>query len=900
MHPANLSISEAFKSLDSSLDGLASAEAARRLAEYGENRLDEIGGRAEWKRLATEFTHFFAIILWIAAALSFFAEARAPGEGMWQLGVAIVAVILINGSFSYWQEYRAEKAIDALRKLLPQFVKVVRDGRLELRPSEQLVPGDLVVLEAGDNVPADCRLIEGHGIRVNAATITGDSLPQARDAEDSVSVAGAAALDATNVLLAGTALVSGEGRALVFATGMHTEFGRIAHLTQTADKTESHLQLEIARLSRLVAIFATTLGAVFFVLGWWLGLPFWANLMFAIGIIVANVPEGLLPTVTLSLAMATQRMAKRNALIRHLPAVETLGSTTVICSDKTGTLTQNRMAVRAFFWNGVLRDLGTDLPQCDNLLANVASCHNLKQEATSGRGRWLGDPMEVALVEFAARHGCRAGELHVIGERPFDGERRRMSVIIARDDERWLYCKGAPESVLPLCVAVEQDGRVLALDKQALHAASEAQQTMADQGLRVLAFACRRLRDDEKPEDAAEADLVFCGLIGLYDPPRAEVPAAIARCRSAGIKVIMVTGDHPHTAVAIAREIGLVQGTNPRVVLGHSLRRLTRSQLQIALDSPEVLFARVTAEQKMLVVDALKRKGEIVAVTGDGVNDAPALKSAHIGIAMGRTGTDVAKSAADMILLDDNFASIVNAIEEGRAVFENIRKFLTYILTSNIPELVPYLVYVLLRVPLPLTVIQILAVDLGTDMVPALALGAEPPDPAVMRQPPRRPDERLMSWPLIVRAYGWLGPLQAIASLAVFFGFLQAMGWRYGEALGTNTALYLQGTTACLATIVMCQVANLLVCRHPRLAAWRQPFRGNRLLAVGWAVEIGLLLAIVLTPVGQWIFATATFPAWVWPVIGALAIVFGALEEARKHFARRLTHTSGPMKVSLR
>ena len=897
MHPASLSISEALKSLDASLDGLSSGEVARRLAEYGENRIDEIGGRQEWKQLLAEFTHFFAIILWIAAALAFFAESRAPGEGMWQLGMAVVAVIVINGSFSYWQEYRAEKAIDALRKLLPQFVKVMRGGRLEMRPSEQLVPGDILVLEAGDNVPADCRLIEGHGVRVNAATITGESLPQARDAEECAMTAGAAVFDASNVLLAGTALISGEGRALVFATGMHTEFGRIAHLTQTAAKTESHLQTEIARLSRLVAVFATTLGVLFFGLGWLLGLPFWANLMFAVGIIVANVPEGLLPTMALSLAMATQRMAKRNALIRHLPAVETLGSTTVICSDKTGTLTQNRMTVRAFFWNGSLRDLEAALPEQTPLLINAGCCHNLKQEVADGNVRWLGDPMEIALVEFATcanRAGNAPGELRVIGERPFDGERRRMSVIVEWGGERWLYCKGAPESVLPLCELVEHDGRELAFDKHARHAASEAQQVMADQGLRVLAFACRRLTLEEKPGDALEADLVFSGLIGLYDPPRAEVPAAIARCRSAGIKVIMVTGDHPHTASAIAREVGLVQEANPRVVLGHSLRRMTRSQLQIALDSPEIIFARVTAEQKMLVVDALKRKGEIVAVTGDGVNDAPALKSAHIGIAMGLSGTDVAKSAADMILLDDNFASIVNAIEEGRAVFENIRKFLTYILTSNIPELVPYLVYVLLRVPLPLTVIQILAVDLGTDMVPALALGAEPPDPAVMQQPPRRPEERLMSWSLIARAYGWLGPLQALVSLAVFFGFLHAMGWHDGEMLAGTDLLYQQATTACLATIVMCQVANLLVCRHSRLATWHQSLRGNRLLGIGWAVEVGLLLVIVLTPAGHWAFATAAFPAWLWPWIGGLAVVFGALEEVRKYFVRQLSHASDP------
>ena len=804
MHLANLPLAEAFKSLGTSELGLAPAEAARRLGEYGPNHIAEIGAETPWRSFLREFTHFFAVILWIAAGLAFYAESRSAGEGMWQLGMAIVAVILINGCFSYWQEYRAERAIDALRKLLPQSVKVVRDGQLMQLPGEELVPGDIIALEAGDNVPADCRLIFANGIRVNTSTVTGESMPKARDAEESTEhFAEQSPLETRNVLLAGTSLVSGEGRAIIFATGMATEFGKIAHLTQTADKTTSHLQIEIARLSRLVAVFATTLGVAFFALGTFLGLPFWGNLMFAIGIIVANVPEGLLPTVTLSLAMATQRMARRNALIRHLPAVETLGSTTVICSDKTGTLTQNRMSVRQVFWNGRLDDVlsdnepAMDRSGMDHLLRNAASCHSLKRELRDGKTSWQGDPMEVALYEFA--HRATFDGLRVTGELPFDSDRRRMSVVVESAQipgERWLYCKGAPEVVMPLCTEIElhdTNSRILAFDKHSRHHVAEAQQRMADSGQRVLAFACQRLEGDAA---VLEEGLIFSGLIGLYDPPRPEVPEAIARCRTAGIKVVMVTGDHPHTAAAIAREIGLVRGTNPRVILGASLRKMTPAQLQIALDSPEILFARVTAEQKMLVVNAFKRKGEIVAVTGDGVNDAPALKTAHIGIAMGLNGTDVAKSAADMILLDDNFASIVNAVEEGRAVFENIRKFLTYILTSNIPELIPYLAYVLLRIPLPLTIIQILAVDLGTDMVPALALGAERPDPGVMRQPPRRPEGRLLSWPLVARAYLWLGPMQAAISLAAFFFVLNAAGWHYGTALDLRDPLYLQATTA--------------------------------------------------------------------------------------------------------
>jgi sodium/potassium-transporting ATPase subunit alpha len=459
-----------------------------------------------------------------------------------------------------------------------------------------------------------------------------------------------------------------------------------------------------------------------------------------------------------------------------------------------------------------------------------------------------------------------------------------MSVIVDDAGARWLYCKGAPEVVLQLCTQVDHDGRAIPLDDEGRRQVAGAQEAMADSGLRVLAFAYRKLAPDDIP---AERELIFSGLIGLHDPPRPEVPEAMARCRSAGIKVILVTGDHPHTALAIAREIGLVSSAQPTVLLGDAVRKLSPAQLQIALDSPEILFARVTAEQKMLVVNALRNKGEIVAVTGDGVNDAPALKSAHIGIAMGISGTDVAKAAADMILLDDNFASIVNAVEEGRAVFENIRKFLTYILTSNIPELIPYLAYVLFRIPLPLTIIQILAVDLGTDMLPALALGAERPDPGLMRQPPRPTHERLLSWPLLARAYLWLGPIQAAVALAAFFFVLHLGGWQYGEFLATVDPLYRQATTACLAAIVVAQMVNVFLCRHPRVAAIDFPLTQNPLLLLGLGIELALILAIVYTPPGNEIFATQAFAPAAWGLMVVLALAFAVLEETRKYLVRR-------------
>lgn len=882
MFIANLSVAEALESLRTTEEGLSNDEAQRRLKEFGYNKLEEIKRQSILLLFLREFTHFFAIILWVAAGLAFWAETQQPGEGMFPLGVAILGVILINGVFSFWQEYRAERAIAALTKLLPQQALVYRDGKMQTVSAEILVPGDCLVLEEGDNVPADCRLIYASGVRVNTATITGESLPKARIAD---AVTDNSVLNAKNLLLAGTSIMSGQCRAIIFATGLHTEFGQIAHLTQTEKSSVSHLQQEIARLSKLVAAFATFLGLVFFVVGTVIGLPFWTSLMFAIGIIVANVPEGLLPTVTLSLAMATQRMAKRNALVRHLPAVETLGSTTVICSDKTGTLTQNKMTAAQIYIHEQLVSVA-DHAQYENeirLIQNAQYCHNLKKSFQKKHYVLLGDPMEIALAEFG-RKSHDFGDIPVLSEIAFDSERKRMSVVIEHDGVRWLYCKGAPEMVLPLCSHIDSRNVISPADQAVQQQIIAAQNRMAKDGLRVLAFAYCRLEAEQTPQ---EENLIFSALIGLQDPPRPEVKEAIERCHSAGIKVIMVTGDHPQTAVAIARQIGLIKSDNPLVLQGEALRKMTAAHLHLALESPEIIFARVTAEQKMHVVKALKRKKEIVAVTGDGVNDAPALKIADIGIAMGISGTDVAKEAADIILLDDNFASIVNAIEEGRTVFENIRKFMTYILTSNIPEILPYIAFVIFRIPLPLTIIQILAVDLGTDMLPALALGAEPSDKKLMQQPPRPPKERLLSWGVVIRAYLWLGMLEAAASLFVFFFVLHQSGWEYGSMLGNTDPLYLQATTACLASIVMAQVINLFVCRHPRASAFPMKLSHNPMLWLGIAVEVVLILLVVYTPWGNELFGTHPLELAVWGLMIVLALGLGVLEEGRKLVARR-------------
>ena len=873
---------QVLKSLGSGPSGLTESEARRRLAEYGPNRIMELKRAPAWLRFARQFTHFFALLLWVAAALAFFAEWQAPGQQMGTLGVAVIGVILANGCFSFWQEYRAERAIAALKRLLPHAVKVLRDGEFQLAHADLLVPGDVILLQDGDTIPADCRVIEAMALRVNTATITGESLPQPRNAAP---VPDGDLLRARNLLLAGTSVVSGEAKAVVFQTGMETEFGRIALLTQSAAEPVSPLQQDIIYLSRFVAVLAVALGLVFFVLGQGAGLSTWEGALFAIGIIVANVPEGLLPTVTLSLAMATQRMAKRRALVRHLPAVETLGSATVIVSDKTGTLTENRMAVRRLALGGVVQGPEEISPERRGVYRALwecaANCHTLTEIGENGRRDLRGDPMELALVRMV--HETQDGPLTwtKVDQIPFDTERKRMGVVSRAPDGDRLYLKGAPEMVIPLCDRIQLDQGVVRLTGELRTLAVGAQERLARDGFRLLACAHRPL-DDADRAGVVEERLILDGLVGLEDPPRAEVPAAIAKCRLAGIKVIMATGDHPETAVAIAREIGLVRSEDPLVITGPELQRLSDTQLQLALDRDEVLFARLGADQKMRIVDALTRKGQIVAVTGDGVNDAPALKRAHVGIAMGIAGTDVAREAADMILLDDNFATIVSAIEEGRAVFDNIRKFFSYILTSNVPEVVPYLAFALFRIPLPLTIIQILAVDLGTDMVPALGLGADPPNPACMSRPPRPPGEKLLTGSMVARAYLFLGVLEAVAALAAFFFVLRAAGWHHGMPLGSRDPLYLKATTACLSAIIVMQVANVFLCKHPDRSLFRAPLFNNRWILAGVAVELGLILVITYTPIGNLLVGTAPIGLAVWLYTLPFAVGMLLLEELRK------------------
>ena len=893
-----LEIDAAYKALAAHAEGLSGTVALQRRAEVGPNRIPPPARPSLLGGLLGELTHFFAVILWLAAALALFAHRQDPTAGMATLAAAIVTVILLNALFSFWQQYRAERAMEALAKLLPERVRVMRDGGVCELDADDLVPGDIVLLEDGVRVPADCRIVTTFGLRANNASLTGESVPVALDAHTSCSDT---LQRATNVAFAGTSIVCGHGTALVFATGTRTQLARIAELAQAVEPEPSPLQHEILRVSRIVAVLATTLGAAFFVLGYHSGLPLWSALLFGVGIIVANVPEGLLPTVTLALAMGSRRMLARNALIRSLPAVETLGAATVIVTDKTGTLTQNRMRVRHLFLDETLHDCndGSDLRQLAQtrrpFFIACLMCENVRSSRGPNAEELLGDPMEVAIVAMARAALPDFTDGDRIDEVPFDSDRRRLTTVHRHEEAYFVATKGALEAVLPLCTGVVAATGAVSLDDDARRRWCEAERGLAASGLRVLAVTYRE-EDTLPTHEDLETSLVLAGLLAFEDPPRPEVAAAIASCHQAGIRVLMATGDHPDTALAIARQIGLA-GASPVLVSGEQMRGMTDAELAGVLDSPELIFARVDADQKTRVVQLLKKRGEIVAVTGDGVNDAPALRAADIGIAMGIAGTDVAREASDVVLLDDNFASIVAAVEEGRAVYANIRKFLTYILTSNIPEVVPYLAFVLAAVPLPLTVLQILAVDLGTDILPALALGTEAPEPGLMQRPPRSRNERLMSTGLLLRAYLFLGLFEAAAAMAAYFFVLRSGGWHLGQTLAAADPLYLSATTACFAGIVLAQVVNVFLCRSDRASIFSYGIGGNSLLAAGIAVELLLLGLIANTPAGNALFQT--HPIGLAAIGAALPFVLLMLlgEEARKLVVRRTArrrHATSP------
>lgn len=863
---------EVLQELKTSEQGLTDDEARKRLLDLGENVIPE-----KKKFLLFKFAHYlvnwFVILLWIAGGLSILASRLTNDKSMENLGFAIIGVIFVNAFFAFLQEYRAEKAFDALEKMIPHDTSVIRGG-IEIQLSaKQIVPGDIITLKEGMNVPADARIIEAHDLAVDNSTLTGESEPQPRkDAPEEGDV------EPSNIVYSGTTVMKGHGLAAVFSTGAATEFGKIAHLSQEVGEVPTPLQRELTYVIRVITIISVFLGAGFFIIGNFIGLAFFNSFIFAIGIIIANVPEGLLPTVTLSLSLASQRMAKKNALIKRLSSVETLGSATVICTDKTGTITLNRMSLEHIYIPH--QTIKAMQAKPNELLIAAMLCNNAKISGNEAAG----DPTEVALLQGAERI---TGGIHTGWERvdeiAFSPERKMMSTVNRKEKILMMYAKGAPEIILTKCIHIASDKDVKIISDEDRRRIEAQVSEYAGRGMRVMAFAEKKLETDYKKE-TLEGAMVFLGLVALRDPPRPEVPQAVEKCKKAGLKIIIITGDNPLTAKAIASDVGI--SADPAVITGRELDKMKRKELENVLQG-DVIFARAAPAHKLRIVRALKDMGEIVAVTGDGVNDAPALKEADIGVAMGKTGTDVARESADMILIDDNFATIVSAIEEGRAVFDNIRRFITYIFSHLVPEMVPYLLFAVLRIPLPLTVIQILSIDLGTDIAPALALGAEKPEPDVMTRPPRRRGERILTWPILFRSYFFLGLIEAIAAMSCYFIVLKSGGWSYGMSISGVDPLYLKATTITLAAIVVTQIANSLSCRTTKESLLKAGIFTNRYLIIGIILEIILILLIVYAPQMQKIFGTASLNLTDWLIILPFAAFLFGADEFRKWIIRR-------------
>ncbi|MCC7572720.1 MAG: cation-transporting P-type ATPase [Candidatus Methanofastidiosum sp.] len=900
-----LSVEEAILNLQSSKEGLSKDEVEKRFSSFGPNEIQEKRATPLYVKLLKQFFNFFAILLWVASGLSFLGEYLSPGEGNINLGIALVAVIFINAFFTFYQEYKAERAAEALKKLLAPLAVVLRENIEQEIPSNQVVVGDIIILSEGDKVPSDARLIEQYELKVNNAPLTGES----KSLKRSVDPFSGNILDSQNVVFSGTTVVSGSGKAIVFATGMGTEFGKIAGLTQEINEDPTPLQKEISYFIKYISIIAIFLGITFFLIGWSLGNTFTANFIFGIGIIVANVPEGLLPTVTLTLSIAAQKMAKKNALIKSLNSVETLGSTTVICTDKTGTLTQNEMTVKKIFVNGKEYDVSgvgykpegklqmgeKDLDEKEiepiiPFLKTSFFCNNSKLTFEEDKYSIIGDPTEGALLVLAKKiidtdTSCQFEER--IFEIPFTSDRKMMSTIY-KGKTTVAYVKGSPESVISLSNKILINGKEIDLTSDGKQNLQEKAENFQKNALRTLALAYRLVDEKEKyTAENVEKDLVFIGLVGMIDPPRLGVKEAVNKCKGAGIKVVMITGDNKLTAEAIGRGVGIIESDTPTVVEGTDVNNMGLEDLKNILKNQEIIFARASPKNKLDIVMALKQMGEVVAVTGDGVNDAPALKEADIGISMG-SGTDVAKEAADVILIDDNFKSIVEAVLEGRAVYDNIKKFISYILVSNVPEIVPFIVYVLFRVPLPLTVIQILAIDLGTDMLPAIALGTEPAEIDVMERPPRSRKDRLLTIPLIIKSYGLIGPIEAAAGLYGFWWVLKQGGWILGTQLAFTDPLYLKATTMCLVAIIVCQIVNVIGCRSLRNSIFKMGFFKNKYIFLGIISEIILIIAFTNLQVFKTFLGTASIEPELILLILPFALLIFVVDELRKYLMPKL------------
>lgn len=886
--PCSQSIEQLISALASdSRHGLTLEQAQHALAQFGPNQLRESPPVPLWIKLIGQFKD---LVVWILIAAAIISGIM----GEWVDALAILAIVVLNGLIGFFQEERAGRALAALQKMSAPQAKVLRDGKLTTLPASELVPGDIVELEAGDNVPADARLIQAFEFKVQESALTGESLPVSKDAAAILSATTPLG-DRRNMVFAGTTAAAGKSTAVVTATGMATELGHIAGMLEAHEPEPTPLQRRLEELGRILVVLCFVIVGVIFVLQLVRGGSILQSLLLAVSLAVAAVPEGLPAVVTIALALGLQRMVKRNALVRKLPSVETLGSVTVICSDKTGTLTRNEMTVReivvrttkyeitgaGYVPHGEFQVAGTadglrsksdgqqiqtvradDDPDLIQALEIGLRCNNSKLVPPADGGTaWqvIGDPTEGALVVAAMKARLGASDNStLLYEIPFDSTRKAMSVVTERPEGgRFLYTKGAPEVVLQKCTLQLVNGKCCPLTDEDRLAWSAVNSQMASRALRVLGLAYRTI-EGRDPSLFEERELVFVGLVGMIDPPREEVKDAVALCRSAGIRPVMITGDHPGTALAVARELKIA-AADERAVSGPELDKMSDDTLTSLVDTIAV-YARVTAEHKLLVVKALKSRNEVVAMTGDGVNDAPAIKAADIGIAMGVTGTDVTKEASDMVLTDDNFASIVSAVEEGRGIFDNIQKVLLYLLSCNLGEMLLMLAASLLGWPSPLLPIQLLWINLVTDGLPALALSLEPPEPGVMKRRPRPPRKSILSLDVSLTVI-----FQGILIGAVG---LTAFGVSYLQHPGQVE----RARAMAFCVVVYSELFRALAARSQTLTWGQLGFFSNPTLLVCILVSGLLQLSIVVLPFTQPVFDVATHPAWEWLLIVALAL----------------------------
>ena len=862
------SIDRLLRDLRTRREGLSDREAARRLVVFGPNELIRRHGRIWPRELLGQLIHPLALLLWLAGLL-------AAVSGTAPLAIAIVVVILINALFAFIQERHAEQAVEALSAYLPMTVRVTREAIPKVVEVRELVPGDVMLIEEGERVSADARLLSG-SVEMDLSTLTGESLPLLRKADPFTT--NGPVLEARDLVFSGTNCTGGEATAVVFNTGMHTELGRIAALSQRVGHEESPLEAQVKHVARLIAVVAVGMGVAFIPLGTLMaGLSLGDAVNFAIGLLVANVPEGLLPTITLALAVGVRILARKGVLVKRISAVETLGSTSVICTDKTGTLTLNRMRVTRAWTSERILDFNAPLAEiepssaADRMAHAVVACNHAEFDPTQPDLE-RGDPTELALLHMASSLGVdpTAGPSEQMTRFHFDPALRRMSTVDRDVDRVRVHTKGAPEELLPLCSRVAgPDGEERPLTDEDRAAFNRLVTEWAQEGLRLLAVAERDIDERELPDlkrEQAEHDLTLLGVAAMIDPPRPEVAGAVARCHSAGIRLIVVTGDHGLTAQGIAESVGIGHA-GLRIVTGAELELMPEAELdELLAMGEELIFARSSPEDKLRIADALQDQGHVVAMTGDGVNDAPALRRADIGVAMGKSGTDVAREAATMVLTDDNFASIVTAVEAGRRVYDNVRKFIIYIFAHATPEVVPFLVYALSggRIPLPLTVMQILAIDLGTETLPALALGRERAEPGLMERPPRQRTQNVIDGPMLARAWGLLGGVSALLVMVVFLVTLNHGGWHLGDDVSSGPLhrVWQQATTMSFLGIVACQIGTAMASRTQHASLRQVGIFTNRLLLWGLAYEIVFAAALVTVPPLQDVFGTATPDLW--------------------------------------